>query len=97
MKPLIFAMAIAPLAFPANAGMIRDACLSAPRAGNPQLCACIQAAADRTLTRRDQRLAAKFFRDPDMAQEVRMSDRPAHEVFWKRYRAFGETAEAFCS
>ena len=97
MKPVLAAALFAALALPAAAGTIRDACLAAERAGTPQLCACIQAAADRTLSKRDQRLAARFFRDPDMAQEIRQSDRRAHEVFWQRYRAFGETAEAFCS
>lgn len=82
---------------PADAAAIKRACLASERKANPRLCACIQAAADRTLTRSDQRLAASFFRDPDRAQEIRQSNRRSDEVFWKRYRAFGQTAEAFCS
>ncbi len=97
MKHLIFGAMLGILAVPAHASTIKNACLSAERRGDYGLCACIQAAADRTLSKRDQRLAASFFRDPDRAQEIRRSDRPAHEVFWDRYRAFGEMAEAFCS
>ncbi len=50
-----------------------------------------------TLDGRDQRLAARFFRDPNMAQQVRQSDRRSDESFWLRYRAFGSAAESYCS
>lgn len=80
----------------AQAGAIQNACLSSRGGADRVLCACIQAAANRTLSNRDQRLAASFFEDPHRAQEIRQSDRRAHERFWDRYRAFGETAEAFC-
>lgn len=93
----LLSVTFAAMAVSASAGTIQRACLDAPRAGSPQLCSCIQVAADRTLSSRDQRLAAKFFDNPDMAQEIRQSDDRSHEVFWKRYRAFGETAEAYCS
>lgn len=82
---------------PAAAGPISSACLASGRAqATPQLCGCIQQAADRTLSRADQRAAAKFFRDPHQAQEVRQSSRPRDEAFWLRYRDFGATAEAWC-
>lgn len=101
MKPILLVLGlVAGLIVPAgpvSADTIRKACLTAPRAGDARLCACIQAAADRTLTRKDQKLAATFFKDPDRAQEIRQSDRSAHEAFWQRYKAFGQTAEAFCS
>lgn len=97
MRYLLLSLTIALLTGPAAAGTIQRACLDAPRAGSPHLCSCIQSAADRTLTNKDQRLAARFFDDPDMAQEIRQSDRQSHEVFWKRYRNFGKAAEAFCS
>ena len=32
-----------------------------------------------------------------MAQEIRQSDNSGHEVFWKRYSAFGDAAESYCS
>lgn len=82
----------------ASAGPIRNACAQSDRgARNVPLCSCIQQVADATLTGRDQRLAARFFRDPHMAQEVRMSDRPSDEIFWRKYRAFGSAAENYCS
>ena len=81
-----------------SAGPIETACRQSNRAvGNPALCACIQGAADLTLSRRDQVRAAKFFANPHEAQEVRQSSRRRDEAFWKRYRAFGDTAEAFCA
>ncbi|SFP75696.1 hypothetical protein [Tranquillimonas alkanivorans] len=82
----------------AQAGTIERACLSSERAsGNRALCGCIQHVADLTLDRRDQRLAAKFFRDPHQAQVVRQSDRRSDETFWQKYKRFGTTAETYCS
>ena len=81
----------------AQAGLIERACLESKRqAATSALCGCIQDAADLTLTGSDQRLAARFFRDPHQAQEVRQSDRSRDEAFWQRYRAFGSAAETFC-
>lgn len=80
-----------------QAETIRRACLGSDRASDARLCSCIQSAADRTLSTKDQKLAASFFADPDRAQEVRMSDRRSHERFWERYKAFGEFASALCS
>ncbi len=76
---------------------IAKACLKAARpAATPALCSCIQRVADRTLTRRDQRLAAGFFRNPHRAQVIRQSGRRAHADFWQRYKAFGAAAEDSC-
>ncbi len=92
------AAAIIFLSTSAYANVIERACNASDRdAANRSLCACIQYAADRTLSRRDQKEGAKFFRDPHAAQEMRQSDRRSHEKFWKRWRNFGETAEAMCS
>ncbi len=98
MRKLIVATALAVLCSgTAYAGAIERACLSSPRgAANPKLCGCIQAVADRTLSSSDQRMAARFFKDPHMAQEIRQSDNASHEVFWKRYKVFGATAESYC-
>lgn len=82
---------------PAEAGRIERACLASDRPTSRALCTCIQRVADQVLTRRDQRLAARFFRDPQRAQDTRMSDRADHEAFWKRYRTFGQYAAASCS
>ncbi|TNF23288.1 MAG: hypothetical protein EP318_00945 [Rhodobacteraceae bacterium] len=102
MKQLVVAAVIATLLAPlvanaVQAGPISRACLSSGRkAATFNLCNCIQSVADAALTRADQRLAARFFRDPHQAQEVRQSDRASHEAFWKRYKLFGAQAEAAC-
>ena len=104
MKTLTTAIVIlalaAPLASiapaPAEAGRIERACLSSDRPKNRSLCLCIQRVADQVLTRRDQRLAARFFRDPQRAQDTRMSDSSDDAAFWKRYRTFGQYAAASC-
>ncbi|MWB77727.1 hypothetical protein GLS40_06795 [Pseudooceanicola sp. 216_PA32_1] len=91
-------VAVVSISTVAQAGPISRACMSSDRsARSPSLCGCIQRAADRTLDGRDQRLAAQFFRNPQKAQDVRMSKSGFHNSFWTRYRQFGETAEASCS
>lgn len=80
------------------AGPIERACLASNRqAANRAVCACIQKVADQTLRGVDQRRAAKFFADPDQAQETRVSKRNADNEFWGRYKAFGNAAEASCA
>lgn len=79
-------------------GPISKACISSDRkARNPQLCGCIQAAANSELNGSDQRMAVSFYRDPHKAQEVRQSDRASHRAFWDRYNAFVNRAERQCS
>ncbi|MFV2003046.1 MAG: hypothetical protein ACC619_08695 [Paracoccaceae bacterium] len=73
------------------------ACLLSDRDGNSAaVCACIQDAADLTLTGADQRLASGIFKSPQKADELPRSGRPANKQFWGRYLDFGEIAEAFC-
>lgn len=82
----------------AEAGPIGNACKASGRAGASRaLCGCIQAVANQTLTRSDQRAAAAFFADPHRSQELRQSDRASDERFWKRYKAFGAAAERRCT
>lgn len=82
---------------PAQAGLIASACVRSDReAASWRMCSCLQHVANQSLSWSDQRLAARFFRDPHMAQEVRQSSSRSHEIFWKRYKAFGETAEVMC-
>ncbi|AJE45586.1 hypothetical protein [Celeribacter indicus] len=89
------AATLSPLA--ASAGAIERACLQSDRAaGNRSLCGCIQQVADVTLSNRDQRQAAKFFKNPQKAQDIRQSDNRSHEEFWRRYKAFGDAASNFC-
>lgn len=91
-----FSTAIITPAFAANT--IEKACVRSDRkAASRALCGCIQDVADMTLSNSDQKLAATFFKDPHRAQEIRQSDRSTHEVFWKRYKSFGATAQAFCT
>lgn len=80
------------------AGQVARACMSSGRkAANVQLCGCVQAVADRDLRGGDQSMAASFFSDPHRAQEIRQSDNPHHEEFWKRYKVFAERAEQTCT
>ena len=84
--------------FAAAAGTIERACNKSDRsAASRELCSCIQEAADATLNNSDQRRAAKFFADPDKAQETRQSDSSSDESFWQRYKSFGQMAEAWCA
>lgn len=86
------------LASPAQAKTIERACLKSDRTDvSRALCGCIQDVADLTLTSKDQKLAASFFKDPNKAQEIRQSDRASHESFWEKYKLFGATAETYCS
>jgi hypothetical protein len=74
-------------------GEIGRACMAGGReAANTQLCACVQGVANQSLTAAEQRRAARFFTDPDEAQEARESG----SAFWERYRAFASQAEAIC-
>lgn len=98
MKMILLAMVLTIVcATLAEAGPIESACL---RSGNANasaaLCGCIQQVADMTLGRTDQQRAAKFFQNPDKAQEVRMSKTENDNAFWQRYANFGSTAESVC-
>lgn len=103
MKRMILAATIAMLVAPimpssATAGPIETACLRSDRAqATRALCRCIDSVAQRTLTRAEQRRAASFFRDPQLAQDVRMSKSDRDNAFWARYRAFGDAAEQRCA
>jgi hypothetical protein len=100
-KPLVLAlcaMVAVPL-FPtlSLAGPIETACMRSDRErATRSLCRCIQEAADMTLRGSDQRRAAKFFRDPDLAHKTWVSQKAADDAFWERYKEFGARAEAFC-
>jgi hypothetical protein len=100
MKKTLIAASFLALVLPvsAMAGPIESACLKSDRQqANRALCSCIQQVADMTLRGGDQRQAAKFFRDPDQAQKVRMSKSNSDNAFWARYKNFGDTAAAYCA
>jgi hypothetical protein len=85
-------------AAPAFANPIENACRNSDRPqATGSLCRCIGSVAQQTLTRSEQRRAARFFTDPDLAQQVRASRTDADNVFWDRYRAFGAAAEQYCA
>ncbi|WP_371156622.1 hypothetical protein [Jannaschia sp. 2305UL9-9] len=78
-------------------GPIQTACIRADRrAADRQLCGCVQAVANDSLSSRDRSRAVKFFKNPHSAQVTRQSDRPSDEAFWKRYKAFVSRAEQIC-
>lgn len=94
------ALAFATLAIPtvAIAGPIETACNRSDRQqASRALCRCIDSVARNTLTRSEQRRAARFFTNPDEAQEVRMSPTRHDNEFWARYIAFGATADRTCT
>lgn len=78
-------------------GDVGKACMASGRsAANPALCSCVQQAANQNLSGRDQKLAATFFEEPQIAQDVRQSDNPGSEAFWARYKAFTSRAQRQC-
>jgi hypothetical protein len=80
-----------------STGPIQRACMRADRrAANRALCGCVQSAANSVLSNKEQSRAAKFFKDPHHAQEVRQSDRTRDEAFWQRYKQFVSVAERSC-
>lgn len=89
--------AAAPVRMPFASGPLQRACISSDRkARSRELCGCIQAVADTTLSRAQQQVAASFYADPHRAQQIRQSDRAAHEAFWKDYKSYGEKAQRVC-
>ena len=84
----------APVAY----GPISQACMASNRdARSGALCGCIQSVADDTLSSSQQRRAARFYTDPQRAQEVRQSDNSNDERFWEAYAAYAERANNTCS
>jgi hypothetical protein len=79
-------------------GDIGNACMSGGRAAaSPQLCSCVQQVANQSLSRADQARAARFFANPQMAQDTRQSPNPNDAAFWRRYRAFTDQAAQVCA
>lgn len=97
MKTILMTCAALCTAAPLYAGTIERACNSSPRNASRATCSCIQHVADVQLSGRDQKQAAKFFADPQLAQDTRQSDNPAKERFWLRYKAFGLSAAKQCA
>ena len=87
----------APLYTPMASGPIKSACLASDRkVRSDRLCGCIQAVADRNLSRSEQRRAIRFYDDPQSAQDIRQSDRTRDKQFWKAYSNYGKEASRIC-
>lgn len=99
---ILFALALGALGMiaapqPVGANVIERACLQSGRpAASRALCDCIGRVARQTLTGGQMRAGARFFQDPQRAQDVRQSDRRGDEELWRAWRNFGDTAEAMC-
>ncbi|WP_261384542.1 hypothetical protein [Vannielia litorea] len=84
-------------AAPAQAKVLERACNKSDRGASRSLCSCIQRVADFELTRSEQKKGAKFFKNPQLAQDTRQSDRSDNEIFWRKWKKFGSSAAASCS
>jgi hypothetical protein len=92
------ARAPAPVYAPTATGPINSACLASDRrARSSQLCGCIQAVANQTLTRSDQVRAVKFYDNPQAAQDTRQSSSASDERFWDAYSDYGKRAAQICT
>lgn len=97
MKIAIISLGFAAVATPVVSGKIERACNKSDRSVSNRTCSCIQDVANVKLSNSDQSLAAKFFKDPQLAQDTRQSDNKAKEAFWLRYKEFGDLAAKHCS
>jgi len=97
-KAAAAAVAVFAIASVVQAGAFNRASLKSSRdAANRSLCACIQQVADITLQNRDQDLVASFFKDPNKAEKLRMSQTKRDDAFWERYTTFGDQARLSCT
>lgn len=80
----------------ATAGPVGSACLQSGRGASQPLCACIQNAANMTLSGSDQKLAARLFANPEKAEAMRVSDSARNRAFWERYQGFASAAGTLC-
>jgi hypothetical protein len=98
MRPFFLALIALSMASPGHAGPIEKACLNSGRdAADRRMCVCIQGVADQMLEGSDQRRAAKFFSNPELAAKTMLSDTARDDAFWERWEHFGETATIYCS
>lgn len=91
-------LAAAFLAVPtiASANAIQRACMASDRDASQSLCRCIGDAADNTLSRSQIREGARWFDDPQRAQDTRQSDRESDEAMWSAWRTFSSLAQQSC-
>lgn len=98
MKLIYPVLAAAFLAVPtqATANPIQRACMASDRDASRSLCSCIGEAADSTLSRAQMREGARWFDDPQRAQDTRQSDRAGDEEMWQAWRTFSSLAQQRC-
>ena len=98
MKLIYPVLAAAFLAVPsvAFANPIQRACMASDRDSSRALCSCIGDAASSTLSRSQMREGARWFDDPQRAQDVRQSDRESDEDMWSAWRTFASLAQQSC-
>lgn len=78
-------------------GPIAQACMRAGRKQSSRSkCGCVQAVANRSLSRAEQQRGASFFANPQRAQDTRQSDNPASERLWRNWKDFGVSAAKQC-
>ncbi|MEJ6393972.1 hypothetical protein V8J82_11935 [Gymnodinialimonas sp. 2305UL16-5] len=81
----------------ASANAIERACNASDGGSSRALCSCIGGVADATLSRGQIREGARWFDDPQRAQDVRQSDRRRDEEMWQAWRQFSTLAEQRCT
>ncbi len=86
------------LAVPSSAfaNAIERACNASDRDASRSLCSCIGDVAGDLLTRAQIREGARWFDDPQRAQDTRQSDRARDEEMWQAWRTFSTAAEQRC-
>ncbi len=98
MKLIYPALAAAFLFAPsiAHANPIERACNASDRDVSRSTCSCIGEAADSALSRSQMRIGARWFDDPQRAQDTRQSDRARDEEMWQAWRTFSTLAQQRC-
>lgn len=98
MKLIYPAVAVALLSVPsaALANPIERACNASERDASRTMCSCIGEAADTALSRSQMREGARWFDDPQRAQDTRQSDRARDEEMWQAWRTFSSLAQQRC-
>lgn len=98
MKLIYSVLAAATFAVPtsAQANAIERACVASDRDASRAVCTCIGQAADSALTGRQIREGARWFDDPQRAQDTRQSDRERDEEMWSAWRTFSSLAQQRC-
>jgi hypothetical protein len=66
------------------------------KAASQKRCGCVQAVGDQTLSSGDEKRGVSLWNDPGRLQEIRQSDNPGNERFWKAWSDFAKQAASTC-